>query len=139
MQGHEIILSLDANETHRQSNSGLRRLSTTCSLLDIHKALHPHTALPSHRRGRKKIDYMFASPRILQCVSKAGILAMDRAYGSDHRLLFVDLDIQKCFNGVTADPVTIPTRSFTTKNTKRTNIFVKQSLLNGTKDNCPHA
>jgi hypothetical protein len=65
-------------------NSGMRWLITTCSLLYVHETLHPQTALPSHRRGSEKLDYIFASPRILACVSQAGILPMDAAFGADH-------------------------------------------------------
>ena len=125
LKGHNIILCLDANETLQKTKSGLWRLLTTCSLLDIHEAIHPHMALPSHQRGSGKINFILVSPRVLTCVTRAGILPMDGAYGSDHRLLFIDADIIKCFHGTTADPVSICTRSFTTKNKKRTDIFRK--------------
>ena len=123
--GHDILLCLDANDTTLKKNSGLRRLITTCSLLDVHKALHPQQMIPSHRRGSAKIDFILASPRVLQCITRAGILPVDEAYGSDHRLMFVDIDIVKCFHGITSDPISPRTRSFTTKNKKRADLFRK--------------
>ncbi len=123
LQGQDIILCLDANETIQKTHSGLRRLITAYSLLDVHETLHPQTALPSHRRDLGKIDIILALPRILPCVSRAGILPMDEAYGSDHRLLFIDIDILKCFHGVTNDPINLQARSFTMKNKKRTDLF----------------
>ncbi len=125
LKGHDIILCLDANETLEKPNSGLRRLTTTCSLIDVHEHFHPRMALPSHQRGSGKIDFMMVSPRIISCITRAGILPINSAFASDHRLMYIDLDIHKCFKGLTTDPVSSRTRNFTSKNTKRSNIFRK--------------
>jgi hypothetical protein len=135
LQGHEILLCLDANETIERATSGLRRLATMCSLSDVHEILHPHTALPSHRRGSGKIDFILASPRVLSCITQAGILALDDGFGSDHRLLFIDVAIDRLFKGVTADPVSVRNRNFTTKNKKRTNVFLEAIQLEWTRRN----
>jgi hypothetical protein len=39
---------------------------------------------------------------------------------SDHRVMFLDLDIKRYFHGVTLDPISCQSRSFTTKNDKLT-------------------
>ncbi len=126
LNGQDIVLCLDANDTLTGSNSGLRRLTTTCSLTDVHETLHPKTALPSHRRGWEKIVFIFVTPKILPSILRAGILPLDAACGSDHRLLFMDIDIIQDFNGITTDRINLKTRSFTTKNKKRTDLFRKE-------------
>jgi exonuclease III len=134
-QGHDIVLCLDANETTTKTNSSIRKLMTTCSLVDVHEALHPSKSPPSHRSGSGKIDYILTSPRILQCVTRAGILPIDDAYGSDHRLLFIDIDIVECFQGVKKDPINPRTRSFTTKNRKQSEMFRQAIRLKWERQN----
>jgi hypothetical protein len=124
--GHDILLSIDANETLDKSTSQIRRLANTCNLLDVHNTLHPDdTPFPSHSRGSGKIDFCFASPFLIDCITRSGILAIDDAYMSDHRTLFLDLDIKQYFNGLTSDPVSRLSRAFTTKNEKLKTAFIK--------------
>jgi hypothetical protein len=71
------------------------------------------------------IDFCFASPFLVGCITRSGILAIDNAYMSDHRTLFLDLDIKQYFNGLSSDPVSRLSRAFTTKNEKLTTAFIK--------------
>ena len=131
--GHDILLCIDANESMDKSTSQIRRLANTCNLLDVHTNLHfNETTLPSHSRGSEKIDFCLASPPLLDCITRSGILALDDAYMSDHQAMFLDLDIKRYFKGITTDPVSRQSRSFTTKNEKLTsgfNTFVSDAWL----------
>ncbi len=113
--GSEILLSLDANETMDRRNSGIKRLTTTCGLTDIQKAQFPNQSIPSHQSGSTKIDYMFGSPLVLERVRRAGILSIDAGFCSNHRMLFIDLDIFTLFQGNSTDLPKPVIRSFNTK------------------------
>ncbi len=52
-----------------------------------------------------------------------GYLPVDEVDGSHHCLLSLDLDVTKYFHGVTDNPISPKTRSFTTKNKKRADPF----------------
>lgn len=131
--GHDILLCIDANESMEKPASQIRRLANTCNLLDVHANLHlDETLLPSHSRGSEKIDFCLASPPLLDCITRSGILALDDAYMSDHRAMFLDLDIKRYFKGITTDLVSRQSRSFTTKNEKLTagfNSYVSDEWL----------
>ena len=119
LAGHSIILSLDANEAMHKRASGIARLSQLCGLVDVHKHLFPDSEVPSHRKGTEKIDFMLISMDLLPCITAAGILEFDAGFHSDHRTMFLDLDIQKFFRGISDDPVSAKTRAFTSANYKR--------------------
>ena len=121
--GDDILLFLDANEAMSKHRSGIRKLVTNCGLLDIHATLFPHDNCASHRQGTEKIDFALGTPRVLECVLRAGILPFDDAFTSDHRTMFLDISIDDFFLGLSADPVNNKLRSFTTKNNKHTQTF----------------
>jgi hypothetical protein len=125
-EGSEIIFCLDANEPWTNNNKSIRKLSITCGLIDIHQTKFPDANFASHRSGSTKIDFMLISPSVASSVTRAGILKLDDALCSNHRLLFVDIDAKTFFSGKTSDPVHPQPRSFT-KNLKRTTIF-RQSI-----------
>ncbi len=126
IQGKSIILCLDANESMIKLNSGICKLMETCGLIDLHAHLYPDISLPSHRSGSAKIDFMLISPDLLESISQAGIHAFDDILQSDHRTLFLDLNMTKLFHGLSSDPVSLQNRSFTTKNQKRTSVFCQE-------------
>ena len=91
--GHEILLSLDANETQGQDSSyGIKYLMEECTLTDLH-CLGPAPPPATYKYGsERKIDYMLGTPAVAQCVRRAGFLAYDNGIFSKHRGLFIDLD-----------------------------------------------
>jgi len=98
--GHDILLCIDANESMSKCTSKIRQLADTCNLLDVHTNLHPdEKEVPSFVRGSEKIDFCLATPHILECITRSGILFIDDAYMSDHRTMFLDLDVNRYFNG----------------------------------------
>ncbi|KAI2503673.1 hypothetical protein MHU86_10797 [Fragilaria crotonensis] len=92
--GHEILVSLDANETPRQDSShGIRHLLDECTLTDLH-CLGPSSPPATYSKygHERKIDYMLGTPAVAQCVRGAGFLAYDNGIFSKHRGLFIDID-----------------------------------------------
>ena len=89
---HSIILMLDANST-LADDPDLQLICQDCSLSDLHsKDSPPSTYLFSSDR---RIDYdMLGCPRALEAVRRSGSLSYQVSPQSDHRGLFIDIDIK---------------------------------------------
>ena len=102
-EGHEILLSLDANETLGQEQQyGITHLMSECSLSNLHLQ-GPDSPPATYKYGaNRKIDYMLGSPNIADSVRHAGYLAYDDGIFSKHRGLFVDLDFHNLMGPVSS-------------------------------------
>ncbi len=49
--------------------------------------------IPTYARGKRRIDYVFATPGVYGCIRNCGVLAYDVAIISDHRGIFCDIDL----------------------------------------------
>ena len=90
-QGHAVILMLDANAT-TESDPHFSEFLETCSFSDFHErdpALS--TFIGSDAR---RIDYIFGCPQAFQYLDRSGTLAYNEGPQSDHRGLYVDLNLQ---------------------------------------------
>jgi hypothetical protein len=114
--GHEVLVSLDANETPGQDSShGIRHLMEECTLTDLH-CLGPNSPPATYKYGvDRKIDYMLGTPAVAQCVRRAGFLAYDNGIFSKHRGLFIDLDFTALMGAVDAI-ITAPSRGLHSEN-----------------------
>ena len=104
-QNHAILLMIDANST-LASDSVFLEFCNTCTLND----LHANDPAPSTYLGApgRRIDYMLGCPRVLDSVRRSGSLSYYQGPQSDHRGLFVDLDL-KSLLGYTTTPAQFPT------------------------------
>ena len=65
-------------------------------LRDIHMYLHQHdTTIPTYNRGTKRIDYILGTTTILPYVTKGGLLPFHYLKNTDHRTLYVELELQR--------------------------------------------
>ncbi len=72
-QGHDIILAGDFNERIGDDPDGMEKLMIECQLIDVMAQMHPRSPAPStYARGRKRLDYVLVSPRIIDTVRFAG-------------------------------------------------------------------
>jgi hypothetical protein len=133
--GHEILLMLDANESMHRTNSGINRLTTICGLTDVYTSLFPDEHVSSFKYGSDRIDFCLASPLVLASINRAGILPFDVAFSSDHRPMFLDINVHTLFKGVSHNPIDLRCRSFTTKNEKRSQLFVTSVSSEWTRRN----
>jgi hypothetical protein len=99
-QGHNIQLSMDANEASGPG-SGVDRIMSNCNLVDAHSlCTSDFSPMPAtYQRGSKKIDFVLLSPRLADAVVGVSILALHDGYLSDHRALVVDFDSALLFGG----------------------------------------
>ena len=104
--GHEIVLMIDANDTLQKHNSKLTKWVRDSGLLDVHMHYHGTDDEPAtHSRGTNRIDYIFTSPTITEYVEHCGILPLHDICFSDHRPLYVDIDMLGYLGGHIAHPL----------------------------------
>jgi hypothetical protein len=122
-QGHDIILTLDANEPYnpdipvmasplsyqtgvptlaKHHDGKLATLVASCGLKDPLALQHPSRPFPaSHNHGTNRIiDYILISPVLMPAVLHSGSLSYHSLMHSDHRAYYLDLDSTILF----ADP-----------------------------------
>jgi hypothetical protein len=94
-EGHSVIVMLDANSELSQES---------CFLDFIHKQelfdLHSRDPAPSTYIGAKsrRIDYILGTERIASGYSRSGTLSYNEGPQSDHRGLYVDIDLPSIFD-----------------------------------------
>ena len=87
----DIVLMIDANAgiTDKQ----LQKISQSAQLYDIMSSRHGMNCPRTYVRGNKRIDYILGTKNIVNAISKCGILAFNTGIISDHRALWLDLEI----------------------------------------------
>ena len=91
------------NERLGDTQDALAHLVTQCDLADPHANAHGTNGEPStYSRGTKQLDYVFISPRILPFIQKYGIHPFHQVIFTDHRGLFLDMDLKDLLGGVLA-------------------------------------
>ena len=100
--GSAILLMLDANDI--LSDSGpLREFIVSCGLFDLHsRSPAPSTYIGSATR---RIDFMFGCEQVLRSLSQSGTLSYTDEPQSNHRGLFVDLQMNQIFDSSLQSPI----------------------------------
>lgn len=94
-QGHEVIVLMDANDTLQNTRSALTKWTLETNLIDPLVQRHgTEGEPPTHARGSQRIDYILVSEHISEYVTACGILPLHSICFSDHRALFLDIDLQ---------------------------------------------
>ena len=79
---------------------GLAHLVSTCKLTDAHAFLHASSCNPAtYVRGTKRLDYILVSEGVLPFLRFGGIEAFFTTIHSDHRGLFIDIDLTALLGG----------------------------------------
>jgi hypothetical protein len=118
-EGHQIILSIDANESFNHTagsftpvpytlekpiplkghDGSIATLVKTCGLCDPLLHHHPdQPPPPTYDRGKDKIDFIFASIELLPSVKRSGIFPYNTIFMSDHRPCYLDIDSALAFS-----------------------------------------
>jgi exonuclease III len=121
----EVLLMLDANDPHaKELNPIMQRLK----MKDLHIHLHGTDFEPeTHQRGTAQIDFMYGTAKVIEACTKAGIGAYDDICYTDHRHLFVDIDLGWLLSGYPPDLTRHENRMLETTNPNATKIY-KESL-----------
>ena len=120
---HEIIIMMDANECIHERASKLRHIMSKHELTDIHRFRNETNGEEEWRtyaRGTKKIDYIFGTPGVLEWTTKSGIEEFNARTQSDHRGLWIDIDLKSILGGQIPDLIPPQRRGVTGKDPKTT-------------------
>jgi hypothetical protein len=94
-QGQEIIVMMDANNTLQNTRSALTKWTAETKLIDPLVQRHgTEGEPPTYARGSKRIDYILVSENLSEYVISCGILPLHNICFSDHRALYIDIDLQ---------------------------------------------
>ena len=82
---------------------------------------------PTHKRGSKKIDHILVCAKVVQHTTRCGIKIFGSIIVSDHRALYLDIDMEKLLGGLPEDQSSTPTSKVSGKD-PRTVIPFKEAL-----------
>jgi hypothetical protein len=120
----DVLLMLDANDPNAKE---LGPIMQRLKMKDIHLHLHGTDYEPeTHQRGKSRIDFMYGTAGILECTHKAGIGAYDDICYTDHRHLFVDIDLGWLLCGYPPDLTRYEQRMLETTNPRATDLYKKE-------------
>ena len=102
VDGHEVLVSLDANETIGEDRTfGLAHLIDECTLADLHSFGSSDPPATYKYGSERRIDFMLGTPAVADAVCRSGYAAYDSGgICSKHRGLYVDLDITQLMGAV---------------------------------------
>jgi hypothetical protein len=110
-EGAHVILGGDFNKNLGDTIDGLAHLSAVCKSTDVHAHSHGIDGEPStYVRRQRRLDYVFATDGVMQYVRACGIEAFFSTIHSDHRGLFLDLDLIGLLGGEMANLLPVALR-----------------------------
>ena len=91
---HQVILLIDANESFNSSEKGISSLVEHTRIRDPIANKHGTIDEPNtHKSGSKRIDFIFCTNGLTKFIRLCGILPFDFITTSDHRGLYIDIDL----------------------------------------------
>jgi hypothetical protein len=107
---------MDANDSMLRPSRKFIKWVKEHELMDPHTYLHGTEGQPpTSIGGSTRIDYFLVSPDLIPYVSRAGILPFNGYYESDHRTLFMDVDLSTILKGMPPDPISRDNRAITSQ------------------------
>jgi hypothetical protein len=120
-----IILVGDFNENLDINTSGTAKLCEEHELVDIFAARHPDIEeFSTYIRGTKRIDYYLVSSDIIPAVTAVGYEPYHYRTTSDHRGLFLDLDVGTLFGNATTALAAQPFRDLRSKDLQSNTTYI---------------
>jgi hypothetical protein len=99
-KNHEIVIMIDANACLEDNNNMFTKWVSELQLIDPLTARHGTERQPAtFQGGKKRIDYFLMTKGLFKHVTQAGILPFQSFFTSDHRALFIDIDLAAFLNG----------------------------------------
>ena len=108
----ETVIMGDFNEEIGADSEGIVRFMEEGGLADLMTATHQKDLPATFERGKACIDYVLATPKILQAIVNAGYTPQSGGLYSDHRGLFMDIDINNILGGALPQIPTPTRRTF---------------------------
>lgn len=151
-ESHSIIILMDANESALTYQSKIASWMNRLSLVDPLTTRHGHLDQPpSVFHGSARIDMILTTRDLAHYIVAIGSLPHDFLIPSDHRPLFLDIQLEEYLNGIPYDKISHSQRGIQSDNPKAvlkyqtiltsrlsassiehdTEYLVQQQLLNG--------
>eukprot|EP00957_Ditylum_brightwellii_P012342 932211-Ditylum_brightwellii.AAC.1 len=102
-KGERCILAGNFNEPLHSTSGTIKLCSNdTLQLVDILSKMVA-TKLSTTKTGNERIDYILTSPDLVQSVCKKGYQSFDQMMFTDHRGMYLNLDLLILFGADTAN------------------------------------
>jgi hypothetical protein len=125
--GADVVLGGDFNERLGDTQKGIANLVTKCGLVDPHASAHGIAGEPSTcSRGSKRLDYVLVSSAVLPFIRKCGTDPFHQIPFTDHRGLFLDIDLKGLLGGELAQILAPKSRGVSSK-TDKPEVFIQAS------------
>ena len=110
---------MDANESSLKYQSNIASWINRLHLVNVLTAYHGHEGQPpSIASGSDRIDYILLTRQIAPYTKSTGILPHNYVVDSDHRPLFIDIDIETFLKGIPFDNISHSSRGIKGDNPK---------------------
>jgi hypothetical protein len=127
-QGSEIVLMIDANEHVGDKPGGITSIMGRLGMTELIRHLHPNSLEPNtHIRGSQPIDYIFGTAKVRENSVEAGILPFGMGYHSDHRAIFVSIQMEKILTTKVQSSDSITARKLQQATPKERDIFIQEA------------
>lgn len=123
-KGHDILIFADANESLERAKPHLHNTLKDLGLINVFEAKFGNRLPPTCSRSSSAIDHIWCTERIFNSITRCGILSIDKLIVSDHRMLWIDLNISSIF----CDKEELIT-SFDKRRLKYNNVKVRKEFL----------
>ena len=135
------MLVIDSNDPTRRN---ITKLAIQTKMRDAHVTRHGNEGEPeTYSRGTERIDFMYATEKVLHAIRKCGIGSYGEICDGDHRHLFVDVDLEWLLGGKAPTMISATRRTLKTSSPKhmtkycqvlrqqleRQNLALQQDLL----------
>jgi hypothetical protein len=97
-------------------------------MTELIRHLHPNSLEPNtHIRGSQRIDYIFGTAKVRDNSVEAGILPFEMGYHSDHRAIFVSIQMEKILTTKVQSSDSITARKLQQAIPKERDIFIQEA------------
>ena len=125
-QGEELILVGDFNEDMEEDASGVLSIVHQLNMVDMMGARHQQDLPATYSRGRKCLDYGFATPTVCAALVSCGFEGFGHRFPSDHRGYFFDFDIHRLF-GTHIQPLSkVEPRLLHSTNARQATVYLRK-------------
>jgi hypothetical protein len=129
-EGHTLILMGDMNDDLNDANGDISNMLRACGLTNIMKAAFgKETRLPpTYVRGTRNIDLISITTSFdltNNTIIRAGYFPFHHHFCTDHRILYVDIDLNQLLGNISPDVTHSSSRSFSTNNVEKSKKFRK--------------
>ena len=121
----DILILGDFNESIGRDCNPLTSMMSEVGLLNLMAVRHDSPPPPTYARGRKCLDYGFATPRVTLALTASGYEAFNERFTTDHRSYFFDFDTDLLFGTATPTLASPQQRILNSKNVKQVTGYIK--------------